>query len=274
MKQRFISCCLSCFIAKNLINEAKLIAFTLAETLIVMGIIGVVAALTIPNLNSSTNNMEKVTKLKKLYTNLNEVQSRATAVYGPLNTWFTSDNCSATSKECSLRYFDRILEFMKVQKTCRTTANNCASSDTSMFYFGELYNENFNDDNYVPQAVLADGSAILQIYISHPNCNINDDIGGTNTYCGFIVIDIDGPNKGKNWYGVDLFAFNITKDGIIPNHSADNIKDHIEYCTQNGIACAAWVLEKGNMDYLNVKHDGSSKCPNGTTLTWEKGSCK
>lgn len=30
----------------------KKIAFTLAETLIVMGIIGVVAALTIPNLNS------------------------------------------------------------------------------------------------------------------------------------------------------------------------------------------------------------------------------
>ena len=29
----------------------KYIAFTLAETLIVMGIIGVVAALTIPNLN-------------------------------------------------------------------------------------------------------------------------------------------------------------------------------------------------------------------------------
>lgn len=43
----------------------KLIAFTLAETLIVMGIIGVVAALTLPNLNSSTGDKEKVVKVKK-----------------------------------------------------------------------------------------------------------------------------------------------------------------------------------------------------------------
>lgn len=43
----------------------KYIAFTLAETLIVMGIIGVVAALTIPNLNSSTADKEKVAKVKK-----------------------------------------------------------------------------------------------------------------------------------------------------------------------------------------------------------------
>lgn len=43
----------------------RFFAFTLAETLIVMGIIGVVAALTIPNLNSSTADKEKVAKLKK-----------------------------------------------------------------------------------------------------------------------------------------------------------------------------------------------------------------
>ena len=42
----------------------KLIAFTLAETLIVMGIIGVVAALTLPNLNSSSGDKDKVVKVK------------------------------------------------------------------------------------------------------------------------------------------------------------------------------------------------------------------
>ena len=40
----------------------KAIAFTLAETLVVMGIIGVVAALTIPNLNQYTGAREKVAK--------------------------------------------------------------------------------------------------------------------------------------------------------------------------------------------------------------------
>ena len=45
----------------------RIIAFTLAETLIVIGIIGVVSALTLPNLNSSTGEKEKIVKLKKAY---------------------------------------------------------------------------------------------------------------------------------------------------------------------------------------------------------------
>lgn len=61
----------------------KTFAFTLAETLIVMGIIGVVAALTIPNLNSATADKEKVAKVQKLYSNLNDAFGRAQAVYGP-----------------------------------------------------------------------------------------------------------------------------------------------------------------------------------------------
>ena len=40
-------------------------AFTLAETLIVIGIIGVIASLTIPSLSNETNSKEAVTKLKK-----------------------------------------------------------------------------------------------------------------------------------------------------------------------------------------------------------------
>ena len=61
----------------------KLLAFTLAETLIVMGIIGVIAALTIPNLNQSTGNREKIAKVKKIYSNLEDALGRVTATYGP-----------------------------------------------------------------------------------------------------------------------------------------------------------------------------------------------
>lgn len=49
-------------------------AFTLAETLIVMGIIGVVAALTIPNLNSSTADKEKVAKVMKAYSDISDAK--------------------------------------------------------------------------------------------------------------------------------------------------------------------------------------------------------
>ena len=76
---------------KNINLLVETIAFTLAETLVVMGIIGVVAALTIPNLNQSTGDGEKVAKVKKVYANLEDAFVRATAVYGPFDECFIID---------------------------------------------------------------------------------------------------------------------------------------------------------------------------------------
>lgn len=52
-------------------TKAKL-AFTLAEVLITLGIIGVVAALTIPSLMSKYHRMTVETKLKKFYSTMNQ----------------------------------------------------------------------------------------------------------------------------------------------------------------------------------------------------------
>ena len=76
----------------------KKFAFTLAETLIVIGVIGIVSALTLPNLNSSTGNKEKVAKVKKIYQNLNDAYGRAEAVYGPIDDWFVNDNATTAKK--------------------------------------------------------------------------------------------------------------------------------------------------------------------------------
>ena len=69
------------------IQRVKAYAFTLAETLIVIGIIGVVAALTLPNLNHATGDKETVTRVKKIYSMLNDATDRAVAKYGPLDEW-------------------------------------------------------------------------------------------------------------------------------------------------------------------------------------------
>ena len=63
------------------------IAFTLAETLIVIGILGVVAALTLPNLNHAMGDKEKVTRVQKAYSEMSEAVDRAIAVYGPIEEW-------------------------------------------------------------------------------------------------------------------------------------------------------------------------------------------
>ena len=104
----------------------KLLAFTLAETLIVMGIIGIVSALTLPNLNSSTGEKEKVAKVKKLYQNLNDAVGRAAVVYGPLGGWDLD-----SGNDVFERVGARITEFMKVSKACGSSSSCAKLSNLS-----------------------------------------------------------------------------------------------------------------------------------------------
>ncbi len=216
----------------------KAIAFTLAETLVVMGIIGVVAALTIPNLNQSTGDREKVAKVKKLYSNLEDAFGRAVAVYGPYDTWL---NGLSEDEEKITRIGQRIAEFMKVSK-------DCGYVDDS--------NNNTCIRNTGYSIISADGTGIA-IYSQ-----------------GLLFVDIDGPNKGKNQGGHDIFAFDLTNEGVIP--LKDTASDSMPLGSCGGSAgstgCTAWVIEMGNMDYLKLN---DNKCPNGTELDWTTNtSCK
>ena len=226
----------------------RLLAFTLAETLIVMGVIGVVAALTLPNLNQSTSNKEKVVKLKKIYSNLQDALGRATAVYGPIDEWCTNLN----QKECSKKGGDRITEFMKITKNCGLEKNKgCFSSKTN---YASGSGSESGRDTYDTESkyILADGSSLS---ISAPFNGLDG---------AAIYVDIDGPNKGKNSYNIDIFQFQLEyDDGLIPEGSC-NINDDYGSCT-------AWVIENGNMDYLKANSNG--KCTNGTQLSETVTSC-
>ena len=247
----------------------KAIAFTLAETLVVMGIIGVVAALTIPNLNQSTGDREKVAKVKKIYSNLEDAFGRATAVYGPVEEWFANLPEGTSSNQ---RFADRMTEFMKISKNCGT-GPGCFADITY-----PLLNGNKSDNPNVwktePKVLLADGTA-LDFLISKDDCSNNLGSGSLAKSCGVIYVDIDGP-KGANTIAKDYFHFIVTSTGIYPNGAKndDLTKDNEgikEYCFVEGSLCTAWVIETGNMDYLKAKE---GVCPNGTTLSWENTSCK
>ncbi len=214
----------------------KTIAFTLAETLVVMGIIGVVAALTIPNLNQSTGDREKVAKLKKIYSNLEDAFGRATAVYGPIDEWFTGipQNDSDT---VLIRVADRITEFMKISKK-------------------------IDDEHFV----LADGASVA-IWGANEGTPVNEYPNAK--FYGEIDVDIDGPNKGKNAPGYDNFNFIITEQGILPSDTESRIIDHIDdmpcYGGNGSYYCTSWVIINGNMDYLKCYDE----------LSWSgKTSCK
>ena len=231
-------------------------AFTLAETLIVMGIIGVVAALTLPNLNSSTGDKEKIAKFKKIYSNLNDAVGRAQSVYGPIDEWFLNDS---TALAKSKRAAERITEFMKISKSCtnNTTAGCMKTGQT----------KNLANTNYTVQPVdtntytyiLADGTSLA--------------ISASNTSVHFFI-DTDGPNKGNFTYGVDVFQFHANNDGLYYSKTSSN-SSNLANCSGDIaliMTCEAWILDNDNMDY--IKADKNGKCPNGTQLSDTVTSCK
>lgn len=236
----------------------KAFAFTLAETLIVMGIIGVVAALTIPNLNSSTADKEKVAKLNKVYSNLQDAFGRAEAVYGPYNEWFQTDTTMDTQ---TTRFAERVGEFLKVSKNCGHNVNGtCMTTGQYKNIAGTHYvTTPVSADNV--SAILADGTSIL--FSKY-----------TSDSTGIIFVDIDGPTKGLFKYGVDLFEFRV--DSTNGLHYIKDYDNGITSCVGEGAGvygCEMWVIQNGNMDYL--KADKTGKCPNGKVLNYTTNtSCK
>ena len=275
---------------KNRTCFEKVFAFTLAETLIVMGVIGVVAAITIPNMSRDTNNVEKVAKFKKLYNEISNAHEQAVVAYGPIEEWFKSSDNKWTMSQ---KYISRLTEFIKATKICTSDEAvdvDCMTSRMKMQLRGV---ESSSVD--IRSAILASGASIgLQITSYACNDLYYDSLGlytvedNKPISCGSIYLDIDGPKKGKNTWGIDLFSFGVTKEGIKPAKFSSKFltKEFTGRCTYGntgGGACGQWILDNDNMDYLMAKDrstaDKSRTCPNGKKLGYnanlgEVRSCK
>lgn len=257
----------------------KLLAFTLAETLIVMGIIGVVAALTIPNLNSSTADKEKVAKLKKVYSNLNDAIGRSEAVYGNMSEWQWSNSNGPASSNDAQMFAERIGDFLKTSKTCGLALGAGCLSRTAKSLNGTSWVGSYPPTDNVTglyKYILADGSSLA--------------ISATS-YWLQIFVDIDGPNKGSSTAGKDLFDFWIfspNSSGLgsqiastqswqlltdSPGGGNTMLIDKTDLSSNfsSGRGLATWVLQNDNMDYLKATN---GKCKNNTVLSWTNRSCK
>ena len=237
----------------------KLMAFTLAETLIVMGVIGIVSALTLPNLNSSTGNKEVVAKVKKIYSNLNDAYGRAEAVYGPANQWFINDSTDTAKAN---RAGERVTEFMKISKNCKiTTDGTCFGGEIKKTNTSTKYEDSPNGVNTKYKFITADGTSV-----SIEKNNVK------------IIVDIDGPSKGKNATGRDIFVFTYEDgNGVVPLGYNETLFANLLANVKpsgNGDYSAAWITKFDNAEYLKTNSDG--KCTNNTSLTMTESNptCK
>ena len=109
-------------------NSLKRPAFTLAEVLITLGIIGVVSAMTIPTLMANHRKKVVETKLEKIYSVMNQAINLTNAEYGDVTNWII-DCGSSNSPTCSINEVEnwfnstigKHLETLKTGKTKNKT---------------------------------------------------------------------------------------------------------------------------------------------------------
>lgn len=238
-------------------------AFTLAEILITLGIIGIIAALTIPLLMIKTNSKETVAALRKSYAVLSQAYLRSTVDNGPVNVWNLS-----TTDPLSL-----FVDYLNIAKNCGT-GQGCFSDDDYMSITSDTWGK-INRDTGRGKIILADGSSVA-FFLNHKDCDWTVGSGlALGSACGSILVDVNG-FKGPNTFGKDTFFFYITNRGIIPGGSKQESDTYFSFqngckintCTETtscGYGCTSWVLENENEDYIkcsaNLSWNGNHTCP-------------
>ena len=212
-------------------------AFTLAEVLITLGIIGIVAAITIPTLSQKLYEKRTVTQLRAVQSILAQAIKAAEAEDGEVEGWGLKQD---SSKEDAELIAEKLLKHMKVAHDCGTepdTNGFCFPNITYTYLNGNKTPNYASQDNYY-KIILNNGASIfMQSYAD----NTDNDEG----YINFNV-DINGP-KPPNTVGKDLFDFNYSKGSVRPNGATGSAGDGNCDKGKSGWGCAYYVLQTGKL---------------------------
>ncbi len=217
----------------------KKLAFTLAEILITLGIIGVVAAMTIPNLitNYKANRMR--TQFLKSYSTVQQAFK-----------FMQEDDVSIDINTYSAKmgsFYETFKIYFKGAHFCgyyKNTSNILPCTGFLSQKYKSLDGKYTLDTDYFTdgQIVLPDGTLIL---IDNPNW-------GDFVY---IFVDLNGYGNPPNRAGYDLFAFQLIDEELkAMGERGTTYTDFETYCNPkeankfNGIACAA--LAKSDTEYF------------------------
>lgn len=222
-------------------------AFTLAEVLITLGIIGVVAAMTLPAIIQKQQKIEAVTRLKRAYSLLNQALQRTVADRGDVRDWPETIPSDILIKD----YLAPSLKVLKIYPPAENW-------NKAMCYDGRSVT---TSSGVRTQYVWLDN-----VYISSPfktnktsSMKIADEICiGVNDFSygerSDIFVDINGNAKGPNKAGHDLFFFVFSGNTIKPlgwdwsdadidsasKQNACNLK-----ALYGGWVCAARIMRDG-----------------------------
>lgn len=221
-------------------------AFTLAEVLITLGIIGVVVALTMPALIANYQKKQTIAQLKKAYSILNQAYERSVLENGDVETW---DWQGVSTPESFAQIY--IIPYLKGVNKMNTSKIKWLALDKSNIYGFDICSD----------YILPDGMIIKFTSLVGTSANLR------KTHLQ-ISIDING-DRGPNRFGRDVFVFSIfpfseqSRGKVVPgtNDQCGNGAIHNELTrdqlttsgcatcksdyTGYGYGCAALIMKDG-----------------------------
>ena len=241
--------------------------FTLAEVLITLGIIGVVAAMTMPSLIQKHQDKETVARVKKAYSVLSQAYLLAKEEYGPYSDWGITTSMS--TPESHIIFANKMKKYMNLSQDCVGLTQEEVFAKCTKYDSAIITN--------AATVMLSDGTAIL-FRSWDGGCSHNYSLNGNKslkTVCGAIGVFLK-PNKKNVIIGRDYFSFYMTNDGVIPYGVQDDQHTFANGCNRNTsshpypgfssknmFTCTAWVIFNENMDYWNcdgLDWNGKTKC--------------
>ena len=217
-------------------RENRKFAFTLAELLITIAVVGVVAVLSLPNLFNAYRAGVMKTRFNKFNSSLSQVTRMMTK--DDIIVAVNSFNVSGNKKmwQVMLPYFKNSVDCGIYNKS---TKKGCSKSSKKY----KTYNgNNMNYGNF------DDG----EIYLSEGISIYFENQYAINKI--WLSVDLNGFNTPPNRWGYDLFTFQLVGNDFRPMGEAGTSYSSQTYCSEtstdslNGVACAA--LAKSDPNYF------------------------
>lgn len=201
-------------------------AFTLAEVLVTLGIIGVVAALTMPALIQNQRKIILHNQLKKQYSVMAqalEMWKQKSGIIGIYEMYATYNGTEYVNSGTFIKEYNE--ELRAIGKT---------NYKNGPYNFNRKKKINLEARTCIPTTLLPDGSSMcVHIY--------SDTIS--------ITTDINGPDKNPNAWGYDIFTFVVDRNteqlvGMKSTKAAPNPDS--AYPEGDGLPCSLKVQSAGN----------------------------
>ena len=187
-------------------------AFTLAEVLITLGIIGVVAAMTMPTLINNINKKHWITGYKKAFSELSQIHQLLNSETG--GSYMAE--CNDFDDVCLKNLF---AEKLKVVEYCKENVpNKCQENSTYLNGRTRGINQTTEVNDPWPTIVTASGYSVKFRFHGNDCSEFIEGYSQKLPTCGWMQIDVNGL-KRPNVVGKDIYFLNIFKNKLFPRYS-------------------------------------------------------